>query len=512
MSQNTTYKRSLSGSIGAGMKSVMGGDGRRFYILEHKVSSKYHKAGESQRIIVDQIEIGRDPKCQVRFDEQFMTVSRRHAAIVRDGDNWKLVQLSKTNSTYLNGHKVENEWYLQNGDEIQLSTNGPKLGFIAPVGDKGLVKSIGMTKRLSLFRQQALKPYKAAVSALACLLVILAAVGGYFLFRANDDLKKTNMQLADAKTLIATNEKMHKEREDSIQSALDVAKSDTKTLQSELSSLKSRFGRAGSGGGAARNYNVGGKKSGNSAINAALPNVFFIYPVKVEVTMPDGEQGTIPIGRDGIPMWSGTGFMLDNGTFVTARHVVEPWYFWVQGSSVDEIMLELNKLVNVGGKVVTHYSGISQSGRRINLTSSQFTTSRRGDHKTQTEEGDVVSFSTGGSNDFAYAHVGGSGLKFDRALSGNLERGTNLAILGFPLGLGANSPTSIEPVFGSAVVGLDGLQNDGTILTTASNFDHGNSGGPVMVETESGELIVVGIVSAYAGKTAGIIVPISVIK
>ena len=162
MTQPTTYRRSLSGSVGAGMKSVFGGEGRRYYMLVHKVSSKYHKAGEAQRIIVDQIEIGRDPKCQVRFDESFTTVSRRHAAIVKDGDNWKLVQLSQTNTTYLNGRRVEKEWYLQNGDEIQLSTNGPKLGFIVPEGEKGTVSSIGLTARLNLFRKQALRPYKNA--------------------------------------------------------------------------------------------------------------------------------------------------------------------------------------------------------------------------------------------------------------------------------------------------------------------------------------------------------------
>ena len=50
------------------MKSLIGGSGRRYYVLEDKVASAYHKAGESQRIIVDQIELGRDPKCQVRFD------------------------------------------------------------------------------------------------------------------------------------------------------------------------------------------------------------------------------------------------------------------------------------------------------------------------------------------------------------------------------------------------------------------------------------------------------------
>lgn len=137
MARETQYKKSFSGSIGSGMKSIMGSNGRRFYVLEHKVSSKYHKAGESQQIIVDQIELGRGSECQVRFDETFATVSRRHAAIVKDGDNWKLIHLSQVNSTYLNGHKVQKEWYLQSGDEIQLSTNGPKLGFIIPQGEKG---------------------------------------------------------------------------------------------------------------------------------------------------------------------------------------------------------------------------------------------------------------------------------------------------------------------------------------------------------------------------------------
>ena len=153
MAQETQrYKRTLNGSIGAGMKSVMGSS-KKYYILEHKVSSKYHQAGESQEIIVDQIEIGRSSKCQVRYDESFSTVSRRHAAIVKEGENWKIVQLSSTNSTFLNGHKVKNEWYLQNGDEIQLSVNGPKLGFIIPTGKRATVGSIGLTRRMSLFRQ-----------------------------------------------------------------------------------------------------------------------------------------------------------------------------------------------------------------------------------------------------------------------------------------------------------------------------------------------------------------------
>jgi len=137
------YKRTLRGTMGAGASALFNGNGRRFYILEHRDASKYHKAGESQKIIVDQIELGRQSDCQVRFDDEtWDIVSRRHAAIVRDNDRWKLVQLSQTNSTFLNGQKIETEWYLANGDEIQLAVNGPRLGFIVPEGKQGLVSSI----------------------------------------------------------------------------------------------------------------------------------------------------------------------------------------------------------------------------------------------------------------------------------------------------------------------------------------------------------------------------------
>ena len=169
MANGTTqpYHRSFAGSVGAGMGSVFNPSGRKYYILEHKVSTRYHRAGENQEIIVDQIELGRDSHCQVRFDESFGTVSRRHAAIVRDGDNWKLVQISQTNTTLLNGRPIKNEWYLQNGDEIQLAVNGPKLGFIVPSGKKSTGGSIGLTRRLSLLRQQALRPYKNAIALLS---------------------------------------------------------------------------------------------------------------------------------------------------------------------------------------------------------------------------------------------------------------------------------------------------------------------------------------------------------
>ncbi|MCF0219812.1 MAG: FHA domain-containing protein [Muribaculaceae bacterium] len=497
--QTATYKRTMSGSVGSGMKSVFGNKGRRYYILEHKVSSKYHKAGESQKIIIDQIELGRDPKCQVRFDEQFSTVSRRHAAIVRDGDNWKIIPLSQTNSTYLNGHKIDKEWYLQSGDEIQLSTNGPKVSFIAPSGDKGLVKSIGMTQRLNLFRKQALRPYKAVLSVLACLLIIGALVGGYFIWNQHLEIEKQNQ-------IIAENEARHKAEMAVQDSLLNVAKGKTETLQSEIKSLKGRVGKVSQ---QQRQISVATGSMNNSKLSLCEPNIYFVTTTKFDVTLPDGETATLDCRQEGVPSWSGTGFMLDNGKFVTARHVVFGWDYWIDANGIDETLLNLNRVANSGGKVVAHFVAISSSGRQLNLSSSQFVTNKSADRIETGEDGTKISLANP-DNDFAYCNAGGSGLKFDSQLSRNLERGTKLTVLGFPFGLGV-SQSKISPILGSAVVASSGLQQ-GRILTTDTSYEQGCSGGPVFAADENGNLIVVGIVSASAGKSTGFIIPISVIK
>ena len=174
---NTQYKKTISGTIGAGMSALFKGNAN-YYILEHKASSQYHKAGESQEIIVNFIELGRDKNCGVRFDETFETVSRRHAAIVKDGDKWKLITLSNTNSTFINGQKIDNEWYLQNGDEIQLSVNGPKLGFIVPNSSNATVLTIW--QRIKLFNEQALRPYRTTLIIIGIMLLLIIGGGiGY---------------------------------------------------------------------------------------------------------------------------------------------------------------------------------------------------------------------------------------------------------------------------------------------------------------------------------------------
>lgn len=516
--QTQPFRRSMSGSIGAGVKSVLGGDGRRFYVLEHKVSSKYHHAGEEQKIIVDQVEIGRDSTCAVRLDgepddKMFQIVSRKHAAIERNGDNWTLVHLSTTNSTFLNGRRLSTpgqKWYLQNGDEIQIAESGPKLGFKIPQGDKSLVKSIGLTARLNLFRKQALRPYKQAISALGCVLLLLSVAGGYALYEQHKIIKEQERAIAEAQ------ERFDKEKalQDSIINNLTVANAglvaDAKERDRVINELKTRVDEA---------INrpvtppVVSSVIDNKAIEPCLPHIYYIQTVKFDVIMPNGERISADCGNgeNDMPGWSGTGFMLSNGKFVTARHVAEGWYFWRDGNGANEKLGVLNAIANNGGKVVCHFIAISSAGTKLTFTSDQFIVDRSHDQIGNTDDGTRLSLARLDNTDYAYLKASGSGLSYDGAKCNELERGTKLTVLGFPLGLGANSPTDINPIYGSGIVSVPGLQN-GVILTTDTNYEQGNSGGPVFYTDDNGKLVVIGIVSAGAGRNTGFVVPISVIN
>ena len=183
MSRETqAYRRSLAESVGSGVRSIVNSSNCRYYILEHKIGSKYHHTGELQKIIVDQVEIGREPTCQVRFDEIFETVSRRHAAIIKDDDRLTLVPLSKTNPTLVNGTKIRSATLLQHGDEIQCAINGPKLGVIIPSGEQAMTSSISLNRRFSLFGKQALLPHKKKLIVWTSILCLLLLVGGFIFF------------------------------------------------------------------------------------------------------------------------------------------------------------------------------------------------------------------------------------------------------------------------------------------------------------------------------------------
>jgi len=502
------YTRSMSASICTGMKSVIAGKGRRFYELEFKDNAGGHRAGEIRRIIIDRIELGRDQRCQIRFDATAGSVSRLHAAIVKEGKDWNLLHLSSTNSTFVNGRKITGSTCLKNGDEIRLSADGPRIGFIAPEGDSGLVSTIGLTQRINLFRKQALVPYRKALILIGLvLLAAIAAVATVFVMQQRR-IAEQNQQIAQQQELLTrATEQWHAEkaRHDSLLAVL--SNSNSAMAQEMALSTFQLNGMQGRVSGIEHHIpRINAANASTEALNRVLPYIYYIHTTEVEVTMPDGTAFTLDTGLD-ISGWSGTGFLLDDGRLVTARHVIRGWDFW---EDVDDDLFELNRIVNNGGKVVIHFLAASASGDVMQLTSDKFAYDPSKDDATE-YNGERITLAPIGDTDFVYMHTGRrGGIGYEPSLSTNLERGTSLTILGFPKGEGV-ADESINPLFGTASVGLPGLQ-DGVIVTTGSNFDTGNSGGPAMITDGDGNLKVVGIVSAIRGKTLGYIVPISQIN
>jgi len=472
------YKRTLRGSVGAGVGALFNGNGRRYYILEHKDASKYHKAGESQKIIIDQVELGREGNCQVRFDESFPTVSRRHAAIIKDGDRWKLVQLSKTNSTFLNGRPVETEWYLNNGDEIQLSIGGPRMGFIVPAGKQSLVSSIKMTERLDLFRKQALAPYKKAIIALLVLIVFLGSASGYVIHTQGKDIEsllaKTEIQsklFGDAKK---------KWIADSLEMMNRIKK--IKPVNKKVI-IRPDYGRDIA-----------------DVMDKVKPSV---YAVLTSVYIANSSENQL-VGQS-----QGTGFLLEDGRFVTARHCVEPWMFDVGDM---QTAFALSRASKGAIKIYTKIFAINSKGEQLSFSSDNFKVDRSYDTPydvpyeldgMQTVLPGSIAFGTKASlgNDWAYVRISKRGaIKDGAAMSNTLKGGTTVHLLGFPKSLGISDGTKIvDPIYNSMSVSRDGL-NDGRCIMVSQGVDKGNSGGPVFV-VKNGVVYVIGIVSRGDSKS-----------
>ena len=71
--------------------------------------------------------IGRSPDCDVFLDD--VTVSRRHAELVRDGDTFSIRDLGSLNGTYVNRRRIEST-VLEGEDEVQIGKY--RLTFLKP--------------------------------------------------------------------------------------------------------------------------------------------------------------------------------------------------------------------------------------------------------------------------------------------------------------------------------------------------------------------------------------------
>lgn len=497
------------------------------YFIEYRDTDMHHSAGMRQPVDGPEALLGRDPDAVICFGDDCPTVSRRHARIVREGNGYVLIPLSRTNSTMVNGRKVYTSVPLHDGDVIRLSTDGPTVKFVFPAGAASLPPAYQgsvllrpgevppgqvpppVPPRRGANGGKPGRPKHLLWIIGACLLLVALGFGIWKIV----DLTRTSQRL-DAIVAEQLREKQRADslaalqhQRDSIAAAQGIAGEMPVDGPTEIGSFVGSVPATP----APSTVNPGGGASSN-AMQVADKSVYYVMSLGFEVTTPEGRHYEIACGNgEGqIAGWSGTGFLLSDGRFVTARHVVEPWFF-IQSEDEREL-LELNVLASNGGKIVSYIGAVSPTGDRLTFKSTDCRISRRGDVTRRLPDGDMVTLASSDTRDFATVQVGRTGgLPFSAEASRNLRRGTKLTVLSFPLGLGANSYNDIRPIYGSATVASDGLQ-DGMILTTETTYEKGSSGGPVFITDSSGRLVVVGITSAIAGRSTGFIEPISSIR
>jgi hypothetical protein len=75
------------------------------------------RTGETFTIDAERIVVGRSPDCEIFLDD--VTVSRRHATLVRRGDRVTIDDQGSLNGTFVNRRRVESA-PLEDGDELQI--------------------------------------------------------------------------------------------------------------------------------------------------------------------------------------------------------------------------------------------------------------------------------------------------------------------------------------------------------------------------------------------------------
>ena len=481
--------------------TVLTGGNVPAYTLEYLAPARRKNTGDFETIVIPYIEIGRAGNCNVQYGDESSTVSRRHAAIERRGSEFYLIHLSQTNPSLLNGNPVPDEASLNNGDEIQLSMEGPKLRFnTTPSG----TAKMGYTKKINLLIKQSAKQYQRAMISLIIVLVVVCLAGGWFIYSQNKQIKNIR----------AANEQIKQQRKQDSLSYIMESQKNAQVIASLARSNKALERKTEEQSETIRKINDD-LQFENKMYRSLKDNIYFLEVTEVFVTKPNGESGVFDMS------WTGTAFLCDDGKLVTARHCIQGWRYGVDENSNFINYCELN-----GGRIAVKYKVTSSKDWfEFNYRDVVLDDTRDIDYQVNEtiEDGTTwqydLKFAIEFSSDWAYVDVNrSSNISYDKKLSKNLEAGDKIYILGFSFGMGGPGLNQVNPLYSESNVAQSGLSEEGLILITDRNFEHGNSGGPVFVKVED-SVKCIGIVSnatinPITGETSSIggIVPIGNMK
>ncbi len=506
------------------------------YTLYFIDPTKTRRAGEHTTIVNPYIELGRASNNVVQYGEEFPTVSRKHASIAFENGQVVVVSLGK-NPTYVNGQEVQGKRILNNGDEIQLSSNGPRIRFNATPTNTSNMK---FTQRMGLMAEQALKPYKQLVTALFILLLLAIGSGVWYGMETNNKLgiasgnlkkmkQKTDSldnQLVKNNAKLKANEAKLVKMENNKETQSDEYKKlkaytyklrkDVAKTHKELSKLKSKSELSN------RETSVLVESGGSEETASEEPrvitfddlpsmDVYFTGATKVDIAFPGQKLIEYKASEKGQHfLYTGTAFLTKDHKLISARHVFQPYRFSQEGDVYSIIAL----YEAMGANITVYFEAIRKDGNlSFHFTDKNI---RYDDSQDKTvtiqSKGEYYPYKKAvyGPSDWAYITLDNltGEIEYSRELSKSLRMGEKLHAIGYSYGaLLQPSQGDLIPLYSSATVAQNGLVN-GVINVTNRGFGSGHSGGPVF-KYVNGKFIVVGLVSAGIGSEIGIIVPVA---
>jgi hypothetical protein len=501
------------------MKMRSGNTGSSF-TLQFLTDTGEYPANATKVVAAAYVELGRDKECAVRFGEDAPTVSRKHAALERKGQKVYIYNLSETNQTLVNGRPVHKEWLLHDGDEIQLSADGPRMRFMLPAEQA----APRFTSRIRLFAEQAVRPYR---------MVLLALLGIFLVGAAAVGIQFTKVRSGQAK-LVAVAESVTKQVEDQ-QQALAMGNSvlvDEQTQRAEALAAVNK-----------QNQEFQEALTRQSKIIKALVKNATARPPRrtrrpEPVRKPDPEaivvgntQGQVYAvriyltvrGNTGQPLdltdgnrksvrlkdyflGTGTGFVLEDGRFVTSRRWVKPWAY-PEGEK-DLLALFTNFVHHNGGRATVKLIASAPGGPELTLSDAQFAADSTGDQTVTGNfgfgEGKIVVAGPDHTHDWAVAKVPVTGLPLSDA--GALPTtGKPVHLLGYEIPAGAQEGPVGSPTYTKRTVAPD-APAPGMLSVRGAPFELSTYGGPAYLVKGNQPLVVGLLTGGKDGK--GYIIPI----
>ena len=212
------------------------------------------------------------------------------------------------NPTILNNRPIQNEWFLANGDIIQLSVGGPILRFNIPQG--GTIRTKGFSERFRLVAQQSIRPYRNVVIMLSVLVLALSCGGSYGIWHLIDENKEMSRKLTDVtEKLSEAEEKFRQDQKDFEEQLREQARRDNVARAKMIEKWKKEMNN---------------KPQENVEVvfyDKVKPYVCFItvkeFSSNPPIKLPNGSTLSI---KD--YSWTCTGFIDQTGKFITARHCI----------------------------------------------------------------------------------------------------------------------------------------------------------------------------------------------